>query len=53
MSEKKEDTISTKRKQQRDEGRIRANQYFTSIKGMKLTWAELLFNEGDDGDERR
>ena len=45
LSEKREDTVSTKRKQQRDEGRIRAHQYFASIKGVKLTWAELVFNE--------
>jgi hypothetical protein len=50
LSEKKDDVISTKRKQQRDKGRIRAHQYFVAnIKGVKLTWAELLFNKGGEG----
>jgi hypothetical protein len=31
LSEKKDDVISTKQKQQRDEGRIRALNYFANI----------------------
>ena len=46
LSEKKGDAISTKRKQQRDEGRIRALKYFTDIKDMELTWAESIFDDG-------
>ena len=46
MSEKKDDAISTKRKQQCDEGRIRALKYFTDIKDVELTWAESIFNDG-------
>ena len=46
LSEKKDDAISTKRKQQRDEGRIRALKYFTDIKDVELTWAESIFNVG-------
>ena len=46
LSEKKDDAISTKRKQQRDEGRIRALKYFTDIKDMELTWAESIFDDG-------
>ena len=46
LSEKKDDAISTKRKQQRDEGRIRALKYFTDIKDVELTWAESIFNDG-------
>ena len=54
---KKDDVILTKRKLQRDEGRIRAHRYFVDIKEVKLTWEELLFNDGkvglddDDGEE--
>ena len=52
---KKDDVILTKRKLQRDEGRIRAHRYFAEE--VKLIWAELLFNDGkvdsdhDDGEE--
>jgi hypothetical protein len=46
LPEKKDDAISTKRKQQRDEGRIRALKYFTDIKDVELTWAESIFNDG-------
>jgi hypothetical protein len=47
LSEKKDDAISTKRKHQRDEGRIRALKYFTDIKqDVELTWAESIFNDG-------
>jgi hypothetical protein len=52
LSGKKDDVISTKRKQQRDKGRIRAHKYFANIKDVKLTWVESLFNDGevDSGD---
>ena len=56
MSEKKDDAISTKRKQQRNKGRIRALKYFTDIKDVELTWAESIFNDGvgvDSADIRR
>jgi hypothetical protein len=48
LVKKEDDTISTKRKHQRGEGRIRAHQYFAENKDLKLTWAELLFNEGEE-----
>jgi hypothetical protein len=38
--------ISTKQKWQSDEGQIKAHKYFGDIKEVKLTWAELLFNNG-------
>ncbi len=46
FSEKKDNAISTKRKQQRDEGRIRALKYFRDIKNVEPTWAESIFKNG-------
>ncbi len=51
LVKKDDDTISTKRKYQRSEGRIGAHQYFAENKDLKLTWAELLFNEREEKEQ--
>ena len=39
----KVDKLLTKRKRQREEGRMEAMQYFDKINKMKLTWADVIF----------
>ncbi len=34
-----------KQKRQREEGRSEAMEYFNKIKEVKLTWADVLFND--------
>jgi hypothetical protein len=52
MSEKKDvDILSVKRKWQRDEGRFKAIKYFDNVKEEKLTWADIIFDEVQGGEE--
>jgi hypothetical protein len=41
----KVDKLFTKRKRQREEGRMEAMQYFDKINKIKLTWADVIFND--------
>ena len=45
VSEKKADVISTRRKFQRDVGRLQAIKYFIDTKEETLPWAEVLFHD--------
>jgi len=47
LSEKEADVISTRRKLQRDVGRIQAIKYFVDTKEQTLPWAEVLFHDGE------
>ncbi len=49
MSETKVDSLVTKRKCQREEGRTRAIEYFGNVKEEKLTLADILFNSVKGG----
>jgi len=44
LSEIKVEILSTKPKQQQEEGQFEAIRYFNNIKENKLTWSEALFN---------
>jgi hypothetical protein len=46
LSEKKADVISTRRKLQRDVGRLQAIKYFADTKEQTLPWADILFYDG-------
>ncbi len=46
LSEKKVDKILTKLKWQHKEGWFKAIRYFDGIQEEKLTWVEVLFNDG-------
>jgi hypothetical protein len=46
LLEKKDDFITTKRKQQREEGRFQAMNYFDDTNEKILTWAEKLLGHG-------
>jgi hypothetical protein len=46
LSEKKADVISMRQKLQQDVGRFQAMEYFDSIKEERLTWVDVLFNDG-------
>ena len=46
LSEKKTDVTSTIQKLQRDVGRFQAMEYFDNIKEERLTWEDVLFNNG-------
>jgi hypothetical protein len=46
FSEKKIYILLTKQKWQCKEGRFKAFKYFNNIKEKKLTWTEVLFNNG-------
>jgi len=47
LSEKKANPISIKQQKQRDEGRFQALEYFGHAKEETLTWAVVLFNDGN------
>ena len=46
MSERKADVLLTQQKQQRNTGRIQAMEYFYNIKEERITWEDVLFNDG-------
>jgi len=47
------DILSIKRKMQREEGRIKALEYFEEFsKEEKLTWVEIIFNDVKGGGEK-
>jgi hypothetical protein len=45
FSVEKVDILQRKRKRQREEGRFEALQYFDKIDEVKLTWADVLFDD--------